>query len=477
MKILLVRPHVHLPTSQWLQTMLMLEPYAQELIAGGVKPPHDVRICDLAVEKRPLKAYRRTLEEYRPDLVGFGGFSGQYRTNRELAGVAKEMLPGVLTCLGGVHASSYPSDCKAPELFDLVVRGDGVSAIKTILAAIDSGEGLPESDWILPARSPNFDRLAAQPPPAIHPDSINTRPRRDLVDMSKYFCICYGQPGQKMKTLFPRIACLRTSVGCPNRCSFCIVHYLANGKYLQRDVEDVVDEIASLPQEYVYFADDETFINTKRMRRIAEMLIERGVRKKYISWARADTVCRHPDLFALWKKAGLELVYIGFESLEEKNLADYNKKATPSQNREAREILRNLNLNIHAALMINPDFEKKDFETLHKVIDEFAPAEFIFTVFSPPPGTEAFNSAKDTFICDDPCLYYDCLHTILPTRLPLKRFYRYLSILYALGAARIPPRVNKVKVPFRDFVKLAWGGLKFGRLLHGMYRDYDRKHW
>ena len=97
MKILLVRPHVHLPTSQWLQTMLMLEPYAQELIAGGVKPPHDVRICDLAVEKRPLKAYRRTLEEYRPDLVGFGGFSGQYRTNRELAGVAKEMLPGVLT--------------------------------------------------------------------------------------------------------------------------------------------------------------------------------------------------------------------------------------------------------------------------------------------------------------------------------------------------------------------------------------------
>lgn len=477
MKVLLVRPNPYLPTSQWLQTMLLLEPYAQELIAGAVLPPHDVRICDLAVQKRPLTAYTRMLKEYRPDIVGFGGFSGQFLINRELAGLAKEILPGVLTCLGGIHASSYPTDCKAPELFDLVVRGDGVSAIKAILQAADSGQPIPETDWILHTGSPNFDRLAVKPPPPLHPDGINTRPRRDLVDISKYYCICYGEPNQKLKTLFPRIACVRTSVGCPNRCSFCVVHFLANGKYLQRDIEDVVDEIASLPQEYIYFVDDETFINAKRMRRLAEMLIERGVRKKYLSWARSDTICRHPELFALWKKAGLELVYIGFESLEEKNLTGYNKKATPSQNRKAREILRNLNLNIHAALMINPDFGKEDFEIVHKTIEELAPAEFAFTVLSPPPGTEAFAAARDSFICKDPCLFYDCLHTILPTKLPLKRFYRYFSILYGLGAAKIPPRINRVKVPVRDFIKLFWGGLKLGWLLHGMYRDYDRKYW
>ena len=73
---------------------------------------------------------------------------------------------------------------------------------------------------------------------------------------------------------------MRTSVGCPSRCSFCVVHFLANGKYLQRDVEDVVNEIAALPQEYVYFVDDETFINTKRMRRMAELLIEKGIQKE-----------------------------------------------------------------------------------------------------------------------------------------------------------------------------------------------------
>ncbi|MBU4037369.1 MAG: hypothetical protein KKA35_13160, partial [Proteobacteria bacterium] len=71
--------------------MLLLEPYAQELIAGAVLPPHDVRICDLAVQKQPLKAYKQVLKEYHPDFIGFGGFSGQYRINRELAGIAKEV--------------------------------------------------------------------------------------------------------------------------------------------------------------------------------------------------------------------------------------------------------------------------------------------------------------------------------------------------------------------------------------------------
>jgi len=58
--------------------MIRLEPYAQELIAGVVEEPHDVRICDLAVKKRPLKAFKETLDEYKPDFIGFGGFSSQF---------------------------------------------------------------------------------------------------------------------------------------------------------------------------------------------------------------------------------------------------------------------------------------------------------------------------------------------------------------------------------------------------------------
>lgn len=477
-KLLLVRPHPYLPTSQWLQSMIRLEPYSLELIAGGVKPPHDVRICDLGIEKNdPVGVFRKTLQAYQPTLVGFGGFSSQFKVNCELAAITRRLLPEAIICLGGIHPSSFSTDCKHPDLFDFIVRGDGVSAIKSVIAALEKDEPIPENEWILLPASDRFDELAIFPPPPLKSDGIATRPRRDLVDMSNYFCICYGQPGERVETLFPEIACVRTSVGCPMRCSFCVVHYLANGKYYQRKVEDVVDEIASLPQEYIYFVDDETFINTERMTKMAQMLIERGVKKKYLSWARSDTICNHPELFELWEKAGLEFVYVGFESLEEDNLDAYNKKATASQNRKAREILRTLNLNVHAALMVNPDFQKKDFLTVQRAIKELAPAEFAFTVYSPPPGTEEFTKSLDALICDDPCLFYDCLHTILPTKLPLKEFYRYFTILYALGAARIPARVNKVKLPLKDHFKFVIGSIKFGWQLYHMHREYDKKYW
>lgn len=477
MKVLLVRPYPRLPTSQWLQSMICLEPYAQELIAGAIVSPHDVRICDLAVSKKPVKAFEAMLKEYQPDFVGFGGFSSQFRVNQELAQITRRLCPKSMTCLGGIHPSSYPADCNRPESFDLIVRGDGVSAMRTILAAVDAGEPIPETPCILKPASPRFDESAAMTPPPIHSDGITVKPRRDLVNAKDYFCICYGEPGTRVKTLFPRIACVRTSVGCPFSCSFCVVHFLANGKYHQRPVEEVVDEIAVLPQEYIYFIDDEAFINAKRMEQMAEMLIARGVKKKYLSWARSDTICRHPELFELWKRAGLEFVSVGFESLEESNLGGYRKRATATQNRQAREILRKLNLNVHAALMVNPDFESKDFDLVARAIEELGPAEFAFTVMSPPPGTPSFNEAKGKFICEDPCYYYDCLHTILPTKMPLKQFYRNFALLYAYGARQVPSKVNKVKAPVTDVARVLTGGVRLGWNLLRMHRDYDRQYW
>ena len=106
-----------------------------------------------------------------------------------------------------------------------------------------------------------------------------------------------------------------------------------------------------------------------------------------------------------------------------------------------------------------------------------SPAEFAFTVYSPPPGTPEFHATRDRFICPDPCKFYDGLHTLLPTKLPLKVFYRYVTILYGMGAARIPTRVNRVKIPFRDLAKFLLGGAWFGWSMYHLYRHYDRQHW
>jgi radical SAM superfamily enzyme YgiQ (UPF0313 family) len=345
--------------------------------------------------------------------------------------------------------------------------------MRALIPLLQHKSEIPASAMFLPTDSPQFDALAAAPPPELPAFDKVPRARRDLVDRSQYYCIWHGRPGERLKTLFPRTAAARTSVGCPYRCSFCVVHYLAHGKYIRQTPEAVVQEIVDIPEDHIYFVDDEMFIDAHRATAIAELLIERGVHKKYISWARADTIVKNPEMFKLWKQVGLSLLYVGLESMEPENLTDYNKGVSADENQQAVDLLRELGIGLHAALMVNPEFTAEDFLKVRKTVEKVAPAEISFTVFSPPPGTDLWKKHRADFICPDPHAFYDCMHTLLPTRVPLKLFYRYLSLLWLFSSRYNPWRKNKVKAPLRDLARFMYHGMRYGWSVRNIYKDYQ----
>ena len=471
MHVLLIRPHVALELSRRFNDFLLLEPLDLEIVAGGVDTPHTVAILDLSIERAPFRALETALRNRPPNIVGLGGYSNQIATVRRLADCVRKLAPEARIVAGGVHASLLPMDMNDPARFDFVIRGEGATALRRLLAALEKGE-TPADPAILPTGDPRYGELATGAPPP-HPSYDEMpHPRRDLVDRSRYFCVWSGNPDEKVETLFPRMAAMRTSVGCPRRCSFCVVHFLANGKYIQRKPEDVVAEIEGIKEDFIYFVDDEMFINPARAEAIARLLLARGVRKQYVSWARSDTICSNPDLFRLWQQAGLEIVYVGLESFEEDALQDFNKGVTPEINRRAVEILRECGIVLHSAMIVNPDFTKEDFLRLHRDIDIIAPAEMSFTVLSPSPGTDYWRETCSRFISPDPYAFYDCMHTLLPTRLPLKTFYKYFALLYLHGFRRNPRRIRRGQVPMRDVAKLAMIGFRLWRTLHRLHKNY-----
>lgn len=474
MKFLLVRPPVTLKVARRLKSFLHLEPLALEIVAGGIPPHHQTRILDLASEHSPDGAFERALTDFRPDVLGFTAYSNEAATVKRLAATAKAHRAGVLVMVGGVHATLAPEDLRLPGVIDLLVRGEGGTAMRDLVPRLESRQPLPESAAFLPTNSTRFDDLAAALPPPLPPYDRVPPARLDLVDRSRYYCIWHGKRREKLPTLFPRVAAARTSVGCPFRCSFCVVHHLARGQYVRRTPNDAVNDIAAIPEDHVYFLDDEMFIDSKRAIEIAQRLLERGVRKHYISWARADTIVKHPQMFKLWKEAGLSLVYVGLESMEPENLKDYNKATSPEVNRQAVAILRELDIGLHASLMLNPDFTEKDFVNVRRAIKAVAPAEMSFTVFSPPPGTDLWKKHRADFCCPDPHAFYDGMHTLLPTKLPLKKFYRNLASLWLLAAFNNPLLRNKVKVPLMDWFRFFYYGFWYGCSLQFLYLDYHR---
>ena len=471
MRILLVKPNTELMVARRLQEgFLRLEPLELEIVAGGVPENDEVKILDLTLEKNPFNIFKNNLNNWLPELVGFTGYTSNSYTVKKLAGMVKEHNPSTLTVVGGIHATIAPNDY-AEHNIDIIVRGEGGTTFREILERLKKGAPLFFDNRALSVKDPEFNNKALLPPPAYPPVEQIPVPRRNLVQRSQYYCSWTSSPNRRLDTMFPQVASLRTSLGCPFSCSFCVVHHVMRGKYLQRKPEDVVDEIASLKEKYIYFIDDEMFLNTKRVTRIAILLMERGINKRYISWARSDTIAEHPEVFRLWRRAGLDTVYVGLESMNDSQLNDYNKRTSMESNRNAVEFFREIGITLHAAFIVHPNFTVEDFQSLQREVKNICPAEITFTVLSPSPGTELGRKHQNDFICD-PYRFYDCMHTLLPTRLPVRQFYRHFSELYITAMRNNPLRMNKIKIPVRDIARAISTGTRFVVSLRKMYQDY-----
>lgn len=477
MRILLVKPNPQLLVARRLQEgFLHLEPLELEMVAGGVPPEDEVVIQDLSFEKDPVKGFQEKVRTFDPQIVGFTGYSSQSALVKSLAALVKKHDPKIVTVVGGTHATIIPADYALNgDGIDIIVRGEGGTAFAELVKRFKKGDPLFFGDAVLSPKDPGFAEKAAAPPPEFPPVDQIPRARRELVDRSRYFCIWTSSTEKKLDTIFPRTASMRTSTGCAYSCSFCVVHHLMRGKYLQRQPEDVVDEIEKIPEDHIYFVDDETFLNKDRLTKIANLLLEKGIKKKYISWARADTIVKYPELFRLWKKAGLSVVYVGLEAMVGSRLDKYKKRTSVDTNRKSIELLKEIGITLHASFMVDPDFSVQDFRDLEKEITRVCPAEVTFTVFSPSPGTELWHKHKNDYIVD-PFLYYDCMHTILPTKLDMNLFYSHFAKLSRVALQANPLRVNKVKVPFRETVKIIYLGTRYIFAMRNIYKDYLPKN-
>lgn len=402
MKVTLIQP----PSgSKYMDTLYMHEPLALEYLGAGlILDNHEVTIIDARLEQD----YVAKLKSDKPQIIGLTGFTNQLAIIKEMASKIKAIDLSIFIIVGGHHATVKPEDFNVKDI-DLVVRGEGVTALNEILQCLESnkpfasilGLGIPgEQMYLTPSRAhPGLDDLPI-------PDRSLTKNYR------KYYFEEWMKP----------IASIRTSLGCTNRCTYCALWALTGGKYLARKPELIIQELESIEEQNVFFCDDESMCDWKRMDKLADLIIENGIKKKYYMYARVDTIVRHPSLFAKWKDIGLAQVFIGFETFNNKQLNDLRKNITTAQQYEAAKILNDLKINIAGSFMVDPSYTREDFNGLISHIRSLKVDVVICSILTPLPGTQLYESKKQELITDKPETF-DFLHTVLPTKLPLKQFY------------------------------------------------------
>lgn len=204
-----------------------------------------------------------------------------------------------------------------------------------------------------------------------------------------------------------------------------------NGKCAARNPESIVEELASLHDdvELVHFADDNTLYDVRQAWQLSELIKERKIKKKFAMYARTDTIVKHPDLIENFREAGLECITVGIESFKDSELDLLNKKTSVHINNEAIRILQKLGISISSHIMVNPNYSEEDFKRLYKYVCDmnlFRPA---FPILTPLPGTELYFDNYDRFVIKN-YDFFDFAHSIFPTKLNRREFYRRFSKLY-----------------------------------------------
>jgi radical SAM superfamily enzyme YgiQ (UPF0313 family) len=454
MKILLIQP-AKAPLTVGGEDIHVFEPLALEYLAAGVAADHDVRILDMRLEPD----LGRVLVEWAPDVVGITAYTVHAKTVRHLFDQAKAWNPSTLTVVGGHHATVAPQDFLSPSI-DLIVRGEGVAAFQEIVERRERGAGFDGIAGVGFARDGAL--VMADYPPAVDLDAI-PQPRRDLTAQyrSRYF-------SEWMRPL----ASMRTSKGCPFRCSFCALWKLTGGRYLRRQPEPIVEELARIDEESVFFADDESLVDAARMKRLAQLIGDAGIRKRYFLYGRSDTITKHPDLLEMWRKVGLERVFVGLEFRSDEDLRYIGKGSTAEDNARAVKILHDLDIELYATLIVRPDFGREQFAALGRYCRELDLNFAGFAVLTPLPGTDLYEQVQDRLLTRDTD-YYDFFHTVLPTTLPLREFYEEYARLFtdAIPMARQLSLVRRY--PLRQLVPAVRSARRMYGRIRELWRDYE----
>jgi radical SAM superfamily enzyme YgiQ (UPF0313 family) len=355
---------------------------------------------------------------------------------------------GAHVALGGLHVTSLPEE--AMRHADTIFLGPG------------------EDTW------PAFlkDYLAGRPA-KIYRSGVRTldgipKVRRDLIKRHLY--------------LVPNS--IVVSRGCPHTCDFCYKEaFFEGGKsfYTQR-VDDALGEIEKLPGRHLYFLDDHLFGDA----RFASALFDgmKGMRRLWQAAGTVKSVLAPTGLLEKAADCGLRSLFVGFETLNPKNLIEQSKHQ--NLNRDYTASIRRLH---DAGVMVNGSFVfgmDDDDETVFERTVEWAIEQGIetatFHILTPYPGTALYKRmlAQGRMVSDD-WDQFDTRHAVFsPTKMTGKAleagyrqayrdFYRWGSIFR--GAWAKDSRVERAR-----HIAYAGGWKKLEPMWHWVIRAKQVTH-
>jgi len=278
----------------------------------------------------------REIAEFKADyiLLGHSGSTAAHKTALKTIRTIHTQLPHLRVVYGGVYPSYADRVVMAEcEEIDAIVRGEGEQTVVGLIRTWEQTDDLSYVDGVTWRSGEEVIVNRSRTPIK---DLDEYRPGWELVDWSHYSM--FG---------FRNAAGLQFSRGCTLTCSYC-GQWMFWKKWRHHSPENVVEQLRILAEKYgvkiVWFADENFAADREVAAHILELIVEADLGLSLNLNMTAADVVRDADLIPLYKRAGVDYIVMGVESLKDNVITNIRKNNPFEISKEAVRLLRENNI-------------------------------------------------------------------------------------------------------------------------------------
>jgi radical SAM superfamily enzyme YgiQ (UPF0313 family) len=349
-RLTLVHPCIGRRVGQPYIRTWQMEPLPPALIAGLTPPDVELRFYDDRMETVPF--------DEPTDLVALSVET--YTAKRAYQIASEYRRRGVPVVMGGFHASLCPDE--VARYAETVVIGEAETLWREVLD--DYRHGTPRKFYRQQSR------------PALR----GVAPDRRIFQGKRYLSVGLVEAGR----------------GCHFRCDFCAVQTVFGATQTRRPTDEIVAEVAALKDRgLIFFVDDNITSNLSAAKELFRALIP--LKLRWVSQASINAA-HDEEFLELLARSGCQGVLIGFESLNEANLAAMNKSFNTMRGgyEVALANLRRHRIRLYGTFIFGYDGDTaQSFQETVTFARERGFYIAAFNHLTPFPGTALYGRLKD----------------------------------------------------------------------------------
>ncbi len=345
--------------------------------ASAKKKGYSVELVDLRCLKG-WREYARLMKDKNPDVVGVTMMSVDYNPAMKSIKLLKQECPGAIVVVGGAHPSIMPEEMEKEKSIDCIITGEGEISFVALLEDIKNGREFPRLIKGLPVQS--LDELA-------------------FSDRQLFKNLEYPLPVEGFKSPFITVIAGR---GCKYNCNFCqpAERMIFGAKVRRRSPANVIEELLVLRKQYnfnsVMFHDDCITEDKAWVTEFCRLYKENNFTQPFACQSRADIICSNENMVKLMAQNGLKLMFIGFESGNQRVLNFLRKGVKVEDNYKAAEICRAYGIKIWANYMMGiPTETKEEVMDTVKMMRAIKPDFYSPAFYTPHPGSDLFKYCQE----------------------------------------------------------------------------------